>query len=57
MDQIELKEVFPFQYVGGGYFRKSGTPKGEVAEILHGAEATAYLLRQVNKIIEKEQNK
>jgi hypothetical protein len=31
---------FSFEYIGGGYFRKIGVPKGEKAEILHGQEAT-----------------
>lgn len=32
---------FPFEYVGGGYWRKSGAPAGEPAEILHGGKALA----------------
>ena len=57
MDQIKLKEIFPFYYVGGGYFRQKGIPKEKVALILHGEEAIGYLLKQVNELIEKEQNK
>jgi hypothetical protein len=30
---------FPFEYIGGGYWRKRGVPRGEKAEILHGDEA------------------
>lgn len=33
---------FPFQYVGGGYFRERGVPKGKEAKMLHGMEAVAY---------------
>lgn len=33
----ELSE-FPFEYVGGGYFRRKGVPKGEVADMLHGQQ-------------------
>ena len=38
-----LEEVFPFEYEGGGHFRRNGVPKGTSAETLHGAEAVRYL--------------
>ena len=57
MDQIKLKEIFPFKYVGGGYFRDNRIPKGKPSFILHGEDAIGYLLKQVNELIEKEQNK
>jgi hypothetical protein len=39
----ELEKLFPFEYQGGGYFRRKGTPKGQNSEILHGKEAIKYL--------------
>ena len=38
-----LDELFPFEYSGGGYFRRKGVPKGDVADILHGMQAVEYL--------------
>ena len=38
-----LDELFPFEYSGGGYFRRKGVPKGDVADILHGMQAVGYL--------------
>ena len=35
----KLEELFPFEYVGGGYFRRKGVPKNVSAEILLGNEA------------------
>jgi len=32
------KADFRFKYVGGGYFRDKGMPKGEKAEVRHGDE-------------------
>jgi len=29
-----LKKVFPFDYLGGGYFRRKGIEKGKSTEIL-----------------------
>jgi hypothetical protein len=36
-------DIFPFVYVGGGYFRRKGVPKDTPAEILHGQEAIDYV--------------
>lgn len=38
-----LKDVFPYEYVGGGYFRANGVPKNVAAKILHGEEAIKHL--------------
>lgn len=38
-----IEELFPFEYQGGGYFRKRNVKKGEAADILHGREAIQYL--------------
>jgi hypothetical protein len=48
----ELDKLFPFEYQGGGYFRRKGTTKEQNAEILHGQEAIKYLYD-----IMKNQNK
>lgn len=42
---MNLKKVFPYKYVGGGYFRKIGVPKGKSAEILHGEKAITHLYK------------
>ena len=33
-----LKHLASFKYVGGGYFRKRGVPRGEAAETIHGSQ-------------------
>lgn len=40
---ITLEEVFPYEYVSGGYFRHRGVSKGESAETLHGMQAIEFL--------------
>ncbi len=39
MRDSELLDLFPFRYVGTGYFRRKGVPAGEPAEIVHGMGA------------------
>jgi NADPH-dependent 2,4-dienoyl-CoA reductase/sulfur reductase-like enzyme len=36
----------PWKYVGGGYWRDSSVPKGEVAETLHGEEIVRAVLEE-----------
>lgn len=36
-------DVFPFEYVGGGHFRRAGVPKGEPAETLHGEQVAEFV--------------
>ena len=36
------KELFPFEYRGGGYFRETEVPNGKHAIILHGEQALQY---------------
>jgi hypothetical protein len=47
---------FPFEYVGGGYWRKRGVPRGEKAETLHGDEAIekarAELVEEIERLRE-----
>ena len=33
---------FPYQYMGGGWFRERGIPNGEVADMLHGEHAIEF---------------
>jgi len=42
----EFDKIFPFEYVGGGYFRKKGVQKGVSAEMLHGKEVPEYIYGQ-----------
>jgi hypothetical protein len=42
-----IDELFPFEYKGGGYFRRKGVPEGQSAEILHGEEAIKFLIKQI----------
>lgn len=39
----ELGNIFPFEYAGGGYFRRRGAPTGQPAEILHGMQAIQFV--------------
>ncbi len=48
----ELKEIFPFEYVGGGYFRRKGVPKNVSAEIIHGQEAIKRVYEWVKRYAE-----
>ena len=47
------KELFPFDYVGGGYFKKKNVPKGKRAEILHGMQAIEYIYTEVQHLEKK----
>ena len=51
-----LDDVFPFEYQGGGYFRRKGIPKGVTAEILHGQQAIEYLYNELTKDSATEPN-
>ena len=51
-----LDEVFPFDYQGGGYFRRRGVPKGVTAEILHGQQAIEWLYAEMTKNSATEAN-
>lgn len=39
-----MSDIFPYEYITGGYFRKKGVPRGKKAETLHGEEAVKYLI-------------
>jgi hypothetical protein len=43
MNGFTIEELFPYEYAGGGYFRKKGVPVGQKAEILHGQQAIEFL--------------
>jgi hypothetical protein len=53
MKKKELKDVFPFEYAGGGYFREKGVPNGEKAKIIHGMEAVKLVF---DKLTEEKQD-
>lgn len=38
----KIKELFPFIYEGGGYFRRKA-PIGVKSEIIHGMEAIEFI--------------
>lgn len=48
----ELKELFDYEYKGGGYFRKKGVPVGVTAPVLHGFEAVKYIYNKMALIAE-----
>jgi len=48
-EELELKDVFPYKYVGGGYFRSTVIKKGETANILHGDQAIKFLFESMKK--------
>ena len=41
--EVERRRDFPFEYQGGGYWRKNGVPKGEPAPVLHGDQVLQWL--------------
>jgi hypothetical protein len=45
-----MSKEFPYEYVGGGYFRRKGVPKGEPAETLHGAQAVEYAYSEIERL-------
>ncbi len=48
-ENLNLNEVFPFEYAGGGYFREKNPKKGEKAKILHGMDAIIFVLKKVKE--------
>ena len=52
-----LSELFPFEYMGGGYFRQKGIAKGVSAEILHSAQAIEYIYDKMKEIHAKAEDK
>lgn len=48
-----LDELFPFEYSGGGYFRRKGVPVNQTAEILHGHQAVEFLYDAIKKSLEE----
>lgn len=51
------KDIFPFEYKGGGYFRHIDVPEGKSAEMLHGMEAVEYLYQKMTEETEKTEEK
>lgn len=54
---MELNKIFPYKYVGGGYFREKKVSKGGALKILHGEEAIKFLYDHIKLEIEKENEK
>ena len=50
----ELHEIFKYEYVGGGYFRKRGVPKKTTAPILHGEQAITHLYNAMVKMYKEK---
>lgn len=48
LDKKKLEDVFPFEYMGGGFFRRKGIAKGVTAEVLHGMEAVEYIFKAMS---------
>lgn len=44
-----LKEIFPFDYQGGGYYRLKGVPKNTPAPIIHGEQVPVVILTEILK--------
>jgi hypothetical protein len=44
-----LREVFPFNYSGSGYFRKNNVAPNNPAEIIHGMEANQIRCKRTFK--------
>ena len=44
------KEIFPFKYIGGGYFRAIGVPKKVKAEMIHGDDVPKYIIDKMEEI-------
>lgn len=42
-----IDELFPFEYMGGGYFRQKGIKKGDQAPTLHGKQVAQYLHEKI----------
>lgn len=49
-----LDEVFPFEYIGGGYFRRKGVPRGVSADILHGMQAVEFVREAIAEELGEE---
>lgn len=43
----KYQDIFPFRYVGGGYFRRNDVPKGVKADTLHAMQAIDYVIDQM----------
>lgn len=48
----KLEDLFPFEYAGGGYFRRKGVPKNVSAEIIHGQEAIKRVYEWMKRYVE-----
>ena len=44
-----FNKIFPYEYMGAGYFRKKGYDKNTKAPILHAPEAVKFIFEQLTK--------
>lgn len=46
--ESEIRELFPYEYVSGGWFRQKGVKKGQPAEeMVHGDQAIEEFVRRL----------
>jgi len=45
----DLDKIFPYEYIGGGYFRERGVPKNIKAKMIHGDAVPKYILKQIKE--------
>ena len=50
----DIRKLFPYEYVGGGYFRKRNVPIGQKAKVLHGEQAVQYLYNNIKRVLKEE---
>jgi len=53
-DKKKLAKLFPFEYVGGGYFRQKGVPVKSSAPTLHADQAIEYLYNEMKNSIDND---
>ena len=49
-DMPPLNAIFPYEYIGGGFWRQKAVKRGEKAKILHGDEAIKFLYEKMSEI-------
>lgn len=45
-----MTDPFPYDYVGGGYYRLKGVPRGEAAETLHGEQVAEWVRARIDRL-------
>lgn len=57
LDREGLRRAWEYEYVGGGYFWRKGTPTGQVAETLHGTQVVDHLFALLLPHLERERQR